>query len=220
MAILTETNSWSPNIYGVDYYTPVLGGLPEYSNGIPVGGFANVAAQQLANRTVYLLDRLQANDLTTLGIETDLEAVRTTVDQHIGSRGDVHGLATQTANGFMSAADKYKLNHISTVATSGSYNDLTDKPPLEFFVRFGDFEARAGERYYIMQNLTVTLGDPSFYGLVQGDYIAMSKSPTSQATVQATAGVQIITSAGTDDSVVFDVDDEIIFVFDGTNWRV
>ena len=220
MAILTETNSWSPNIYGVDYDTPVLGGLPEYSNGVPVGGFANVAAQQLANRTVYLLDRLQANELTTSGIETDLETVRINVEQHIGSRGDAHGLATQTAHGFMSASDKYKLNHISTVATSGSYNDLTDKPPLEFFVRSGDFEARVGERYYIMQNLTVTLGDPSFYGWVGGDYIAMSKSPTAQATVQASAGIQIITSAGADDSVIFDVDDEIIFVFDGTNWRV
>ena len=37
-------------------------------------------------------------------------------------------VATTTKNGLMSATDKKKLNGLATVATTGSYNDLLDKP--------------------------------------------------------------------------------------------
>lgn len=38
--------------------------------------------------------------------------------------------ATTEANGLMSAADKQKLDDLAKVATSGSYNDLSDKPTI------------------------------------------------------------------------------------------
>lgn len=44
--------------------------------------------------------------------------------------GSLHSAATTIAAGFMSAADKSKLDGLSTVATSGSYNDLSNKPTL------------------------------------------------------------------------------------------
>lgn len=46
------------------------------------------------------------------------------------SGGAMHALVTTVAAGFMSAADKIKLDGLSTVASSGSYNDLSDKPSL------------------------------------------------------------------------------------------
>ena len=36
--------------------------------------------------------------------------------------------ASSTVNGLMTSTDKSKLDNLSTVATTGSYNDLTDKP--------------------------------------------------------------------------------------------
>jgi len=38
--------------------------------------------------------------------------------------------ATTSTSGLMSAADKTKLDGLATVATSGSYNDLSDKPTM------------------------------------------------------------------------------------------
>jgi hypothetical protein len=38
--------------------------------------------------------------------------------------------ATQSQSGLMSSADKTKLDGLSTVATTGSYNDLVNKPEI------------------------------------------------------------------------------------------
>lgn len=42
--------------------------------------------------------------------------------------GSMHASATTLSAGFMSAADKVKVDGLATVATSGSYADLTNKP--------------------------------------------------------------------------------------------
>ncbi len=41
-----------------------------------------------------------------------------------------YGMATATADGLMSAADKAKLDGMAEVATSGNYNDLSGKPTI------------------------------------------------------------------------------------------
>ena len=45
-------------------------------------------------------------------------------------------VATTTKNGLMSATDKKKLNGLATVATTGSYNDLKDKPNTSDYTVF------------------------------------------------------------------------------------
>ena len=45
-------------------------------------------------------------------------------------------VATTTKNGLMSATDKKKLNGLATVATTGSYNDLKDKPNTSNYTVF------------------------------------------------------------------------------------
>jgi len=45
-------------------------------------------------------------------------------------------VATTTKNGLMSATDKKKLNGLATVATTGSYNDLKDKPSTSDYTVF------------------------------------------------------------------------------------
>lgn len=44
--------------------------------------------------------------------------------------GSLHSTATSLSAGFMSAADKSKVDGLATVATSGDYADLTGKPTL------------------------------------------------------------------------------------------
>lgn len=45
-------------------------------------------------------------------------------------------VATTTKNGLMSATDKKKINGLATVATTGSYNDLKDKPSTSDYTVF------------------------------------------------------------------------------------
>jgi hypothetical protein len=218
MGNLVEQSEWSPSIYYVEYSTPVLGGVPEFNSGIPVGGFSNVAALQLANRTKFLLDKTTEQEIAQQEQQDEIEQIKSLADAHYGSN-EGHGFASDISNGFMRASDYTLLHSVQSVAFSNSYSDLLDKPPVEYTLRFNDFEARAYTRYYIKQSLTVTLPDPAFYGLVDGDFITFNKCPCALVLIVSNHA-PIITSAGTTTEIDYDIDDEIIFVYDGTNWRV
>jgi hypothetical protein len=49
---------------------------------------------------------------------------------HVGTGGTQHATATTSVAGFMSAADKTKMDGLATVAASGAYADLSGKPTL------------------------------------------------------------------------------------------
>lgn len=52
--------------------------------------------------------------------------------------------ASQSAPGAMSTADKVKIDNLKTVATTGSYNDLTDKPTIPAAQVNTDWNAQSG----------------------------------------------------------------------------
>ena len=58
------------------------------------------------------------------------------------------------------------------------------------------------------------------YSLNDGDFVTFNKSPDIIVTINSTVNTSIITASGTDTSIRYDLDDEIILVFDGANWRV
>lgn len=64
-------------------------------------------------------------------------------------------LATSTEDGLMSAADKSKIDGLATVALSGSYNDLTNKPSIpsdsSLVHKTGD-ERISGEKTFTNEN--------------------------------------------------------------------
>lgn len=113
MADLAEFASWTPKIIQLDLQHRVIGGSPTFSSsGVPVGGFANIAAQQLANRTLFLRDAITEQTALLAELQSLLEATEQTLVQHIGSGEESHAPATQSEAGFMSAADKVKLDAI------------------------------------------------------------------------------------------------------------
>lgn len=58
MSNLTENTVWESGIYQLETTDPVLGGEPNFVDGSPTEGHANAQAQQLANRTNYLKQRI------------------------------------------------------------------------------------------------------------------------------------------------------------------
>lgn len=54
MTNLTESPVYETGIYQLETTDPVVGGAPGFDMGVPVTGWSNVQAQQLANRTAYL----------------------------------------------------------------------------------------------------------------------------------------------------------------------
>ena len=60
MANLTESPIYEPGIFQLEKTTPPLGGAPAFNGSNPSAGHANVQALQLANRTAYLKQQLEA----------------------------------------------------------------------------------------------------------------------------------------------------------------
>ena len=125
MGNITENPVWEETVFQVETTTPLLGGSPEKSSfGTPTAGYLNVAQQQLANRTQYLKETLENTDVDVGGLNDRVDTVETNLTAHIGSRGAAHTNATQTEAGFMSAADKTKLNGVETGAQANVATNL------------------------------------------------------------------------------------------------
>jgi hypothetical protein len=61
MTNLIENPVYESGIFQLETTTPVLGGPVGFNLGVPTTGFSNAQAQQLANRTAYLKDRVDVD---------------------------------------------------------------------------------------------------------------------------------------------------------------
>ena len=83
-----------------------------------------------------------------------------------------------------------------------------------------DFTASRNAAYWLGVSLTVTLPDTTTPP-PKGTFVRLTKALAAKPVIQAGAGSAVIaTSKGNDTSVTFDVNAEIIFIFNGTNWEV
>jgi hypothetical protein len=151
MANLTETSTYDAGVYQIELTDPVIGGA---------SGITNTPIKNLANRTKYLKDHVDIIESTyapkaspaLTGVPTaPTAAVNNSTTQlattafvnaeiasdaapiaHVGSTGAAHGAVSTTINGFMSAADKVKLNGIADGATvgSGTITSVTGTAPI------------------------------------------------------------------------------------------
>ena len=71
MANLTESPVWEEGVFQLEKTTPPLGGAPAFNGPNPSAGHANVQGLQLANRTAYLKQQLEAGGSATT-LTTDL----------------------------------------------------------------------------------------------------------------------------------------------------
>lgn len=77
----------------------------------------------------------------------------------------------------------------------------------------------AGWRYHITTATTITLPDSAT--LTVGDCVKFTKTIGVVPTIRRFGGVVLIrTSTGTDTAVFFDIEAEITFVWNGTEWEV
>ena len=90
----------------------------------------------------------------------------------------------------------------------------------QFLVKSADFTADPNYWYWLSTTITVTLPDTSA-GLPAGTYVRFSKDVSSAPVIQVgPGGAGIVTSLGTDTSVQYNIDGEIVVVYNGTNWEV
>lgn len=146
MAHLPEESKFDEGVYQLEMTDPVVGG----PNGI-----SNSPLRNLANRTRWLKDQLATaltnkadrespqltgEPTTTAPGESDNSTriastgwVRSLVTRlaapiaHVGSRGSAHAEATTDEAGFMSAADKAKLNGIAAGAQGNTVTSVAGK---------------------------------------------------------------------------------------------
>jgi len=77
------------------------------------------------------------------------------------------------------------------------------------------FTAIANTRYYALAPLTVTLPSTASVASV----VTIAKRPKITVTVKSETG-EISTNVGSDSTVIFDINDEVNFVFNGSVWEV
>ena len=77
------------------------------------------------------------------------------------------------------------------------------------------FAAIANTRYYALTPLTVTLPSTASVASV----VTIAKRPNITVTVKSETG-EISTNVGSDSTVIFDINDEVNFVFNGSVWEV
>jgi len=73
MANLPESSNFTTGIFRLETNTPVLGGVPTFSGATPNGGWSNVQAKQLADRTKYLKDIANASGIPTHAYVDDID---------------------------------------------------------------------------------------------------------------------------------------------------
>jgi len=151
MANLTETSTYDAGVYQIELTDPVIGGA---------SGITNTPIKNLANRTKYLKDHVDIIESTyapkgspaltgvptapTAAVSNSTTQLATTAFvnaeivndaapiAHVGSTGAAHGAVSTTIDGFMSAADKVKLNGIAAGATvgAGTVTGVTGTDPI------------------------------------------------------------------------------------------
>lgn len=103
MANLPESSTFDSGVYQIETTDPVIGGP---------SGVTNTPLKNLANRTRYLkdqVDAVKADYVNAAGVNAQIAAAAAPLS-HVGATGNAHGLATTSAAGFMAPEDKVRLN--------------------------------------------------------------------------------------------------------------
>lgn len=101
------------------------------------------------------------------------------------------------------------------MAGQGKASNIRDR----YRVLSANATTSAGWTYYITTASTITLPDTSTLSV--GDKVVFTKKLGIVPTIQRFGSTVLIkTSLGTDSSVLFDIEAEIILVWNGTEWEV
>ena len=101
------------------------------------------------------------------------------------------------------------------MAGQGKVSDLENK----YKVLSANAQTYANWTYHITTASTITLPDTAT--LITGAWVKFTKKLGVIPTIQRFGSIVVIkTSIGTDSSVLFDIEAEIIFVWNGVEWEV
>lgn len=82
----------------------------------------NILYRNSITPTVPVSTIFKGTPLTYDELDGNFKSIVSSVDGHIGSNGAVHGNATLSTAGFMSAADKFQLNGLAADVVAASDN--------------------------------------------------------------------------------------------------
>jgi len=101
MANLTESPIYEPGIFQLEKSTPPLGGAPVIDNGVPSAGHANAQGLQLANRTAYLKQEVDAIEVDVVDLDGRVDTAETDITNlqgQVTSNGSATVLRSDLAN--------------------------------------------------------------------------------------------------------------------------
>jgi len=112
-------------------------------------------------------------------------------------------------------------NGTAWVNTQLDYSDLSGAPEVgnvKYEIPTNGQTLGINKSYFLNGDIAVTL--PDYVPLSPGDNIRVAKAANLTPSINATAGQDIESDIGTNTSVLYDVTDEIVFVYNGTRWQL
>lgn len=112
---------------------------------------------------------------------------------------DIYQDATSESHGLMSTTDKAKLDSLATVATSGNYNDLTNKPTIPTVPT--NVSAFTNDAGYLTehQDISGKVDKEAGKGLSSNDYTSTEKNKLASLPTSTTLDEALAAKAATED---------------------
>jgi hypothetical protein len=121
---------------------------------------------------------------------------------------------------FLKLGDNPQPGQVPTRTATGMEWKYPYQQNGEFKPSASNFTAKKSHAYFLAASIIVIL--PAASGLIAGDAVRFIKKQSATPIIQVdgAAGELIQTTKGTDTAVTFDINSEIVMVFNGTAWEV
>lgn len=132
----------------------------------------------------------------------------------LNSAGELVRLEVQDSSAGGSKVDfSSGVKEVFVTATAEFLNNISS-----YVILNADTTAEVSKRYWLQESLVLSL--PDLADVEIGDTVVVSKSIDADPTVVPTGSANIITEKGPTTSILFDINAEITFVFNGTDWEL
>lgn len=169
------------------------------------------ALQTLDGHVGALQTALQSDDVA-------LDQLQELVDAIKANRGDIAALLSLKASAEALEAEVQARQQGDEALAQQLVEKTKSLDDLQWQPISTNIAAKAGQRYLLLESVTVTL--PETTHVTVGAAIEFAKLSSASPVIQAGDDTHILVRGNSGDSVLFNIDARILFVFNGSSWEL
>ncbi len=169
------------------------------------------ALQTLDGHVGALQTALQSDDVA-------LDQLQELVDAIKANRGDIAALLSLKASAEALEAEVQARQQGDEALAQQLVEKTKSLDDLQWQPISTNIAAKAGQRYLLLESVTVTL--PETTHVTAGSVIEFAKLSSACPVIQPSDDARVFVGGNSGDSVLFNIDARILFVFNGDSWEV